>query len=47
MLTASNGGRTTFTRNSKSEFESPLGDSNLKVEAKEKQKKAKASPNTC
>jgi YD repeat-containing protein len=35
VLVASNGGRTTFTRNSKGEFESPLGDSNLKIEPKE------------
>jgi tripartite motif-containing protein 71 len=35
VLTAASGGRTTFTRNSKGEFESPLGDENLKVEAEE------------
>jgi YD repeat-containing protein len=37
VLTGSAGGVTTFIRNSKGEFESPLGDSNLKVEAKEKE----------
>ncbi len=35
VLAGSAGGVTTFTRNSKGEFESPLGDENLKVEAKE------------
>jgi DNA-binding beta-propeller fold protein YncE len=35
-LTGSAGDVTTFTRNEKGEFESPLGDGNLKVEAKEK-----------
>jgi DNA-binding beta-propeller fold protein YncE len=34
-LVSSTGGRTTFTRNEKGEFESPLGDGNLKIEAKE------------
>jgi DNA-binding beta-propeller fold protein YncE len=38
VLAGSAGGTTTFTRNSKGEFESPLGDNNLKVEAKEKEK---------
>jgi tripartite motif-containing protein 71 len=37
VLTGSAGGVTTFTRNSTGEFESPLGDGNLKVEAKEKE----------
>ncbi len=36
-LTAAGGGRTTFTRNEKGEYESPLGDENIKVEAKEKE----------
>jgi DNA-binding beta-propeller fold protein YncE len=34
-LTASNGGRTTFAPLGKGEYESPLGDENIKVEAKE------------
>jgi sugar lactone lactonase YvrE len=38
VLGASGGGVTTFTRNEKGEYESPQGDSNLKVEAKEKEK---------
>jgi DNA-binding beta-propeller fold protein YncE len=38
VLTGSAGGHTTFTRNEKGEFESPKGDSNLKVEATEKEK---------
>lgn len=37
VLTASGGATTTFTRNEKGEFESPKGDSNLKLEAKEKE----------
>jgi DNA-binding beta-propeller fold protein YncE len=37
VLTSPAGGDTTFTRNEKGEFESPLGDSNLKVEVKEKE----------
>jgi YD repeat-containing protein len=37
VLTASGGSRTVFTLNSKGEFESPKGDSNLKLEAKEKE----------
>lgn len=35
MLAAANGGVTTFTRNEKGEYESPPGDGNLKMEAKE------------
>ncbi len=35
VLASSAGGTTTFTRNEKGEFESPLGDENIKVEAKE------------
>jgi YD repeat-containing protein len=35
VLTSTTGGHTTFIRNSKGEFESPLGDGSLKVEAKE------------
>jgi DNA-binding beta-propeller fold protein YncE len=35
-LSASGGARTTFTRNEKGEFVSPKGDSNLKLETKEK-----------
>ncbi len=37
VLSGPSGGRTTFTRNTKGEFESPLGDGNIKVEAKEKE----------
>jgi DNA-binding beta-propeller fold protein YncE len=37
-LTGVSGGRTTFTLNSKGEFESPLGDSNLKLQSKEAEK---------
>jgi tripartite motif-containing protein 71 len=36
VLTASGGASTPFTLNTKKEFESPTGDSNLKLEAKEK-----------
>ena len=36
VLNASNGANTTFTLNKKSEYESPGGDSNLKLAAKEK-----------
>ena len=36
VLAGSAGGTTTFTRNEKGEFESPLGDGNVKIEAKEK-----------
>jgi DNA-binding beta-propeller fold protein YncE len=38
VLHGSSGGATTFTRNGKGEFESPLGDGNLKIEAKEETK---------
>jgi DNA-binding beta-propeller fold protein YncE len=38
VLAGSSGGRTTFTRNEKGEFESPKGDGNLKIEAKEQEK---------
>ena len=37
VLASPGGGTTTFTRNSKGEFESPLGDGNLKIEAKERE----------
>ncbi len=37
VLSGSSGGQTTFARNSKGEFESPLGDGDLKIEAKEKE----------
>ena len=37
VLSGSSGGTTTFLRKEKGEFESPLGDGNLKVEAKEKE----------
>ena len=37
VLSGPSGGDTTFTRNEKGEFESPLGDGNLKIEAKEKE----------
>ena len=36
VLNAANGANTIFTRNEKGEFESPSGDSNLKLESKEK-----------
>jgi DNA-binding beta-propeller fold protein YncE len=36
VLNAAGGANTTFTRNGKGEFESPSGDSNLKLEPKEK-----------
>jgi YD repeat-containing protein len=36
VLTSSAGATTTFTRNKEGEFESPLGDGNVKIEAKEK-----------
>ena len=36
VLASSAGNTTTFTRNEKGEFESPRGDGNLKIEAKEK-----------
>jgi DNA-binding beta-propeller fold protein YncE len=38
VLSGSSGGKTTFTRNAKGEFEPPLGDSGLKVEAEEAEK---------
>jgi YD repeat-containing protein len=37
VLTSSAGATTTFTREENGEFESPLGDENIKVEAKEKE----------
>jgi YD repeat-containing protein len=37
VLAASGGARTAFTRNAKGEFESPKGDSNLKLDSKEKE----------
>jgi len=37
ILSASGGTKTTFTRNEKGEYESPKGDSNLKLEPKEKE----------
>ncbi len=37
VLSGPSGGTTTFTLNSKGEFEAPLGDGNLKIEAKEKE----------
>jgi YD repeat-containing protein len=37
VLSSSGGGTTTFRRNEKGELESPLGDENIKVEAKEKE----------
>ncbi|HYM46295.1 MAG TPA: DUF6531 domain-containing protein, partial [Solirubrobacteraceae bacterium] len=37
VLAGSAGGHTTFIRNEKGEFESPLGDGNVKIEAKEKE----------
>lgn len=37
VLASSAGATTTFTRNEKGEFESPLGDGNVKIEAKEKE----------
>ena len=39
MLVAANGGQTTFTLNSKGEFESPKGDENLKIEYESKERK--------
>ncbi len=38
VLGSSGGGVTTFARNKKGEYESPVGDGNLKVEAKEEKK---------
>ena len=37
VLTSPTGGTTTFTRNTKGEYESPLGDGNIKIEPKEKE----------
>ncbi len=37
VLSGSDGGHTTFTRNEKGEFESPKGDSSVKLEAKERE----------
>lgn len=37
VLNSSTGGTTTFTRNKDGEFESPQGDGNVKIEAKEKE----------
>jgi DNA-binding beta-propeller fold protein YncE len=37
VLASSTGATTTFTRNEKGEFESPLGDANVKIEPKEKE----------
>jgi YD repeat-containing protein len=39
VLTAGNGGQTTFSLNAKGEFESPKGDENLKIEYKAEERK--------